>query len=76
MNETSKKEMQSGFMSLDLQSLKKDAEEVAGGWNGEDDRFQVGGTIYTEDDAHLAQEIVDACEKLESLLNEWSEINS
>ena len=75
MIEPSKKEMQAGFMSIDLQKLRKDAEEIAGGWNGEDERFQVGGTIYAEDDAHLALQLIETINKLEGLLEEWSELN-
>jgi len=74
MSEPTQKEMTAGFMSLDLQKLKKEAEEIAGGWNGEDAQFQVGGIAYTEENAHVASEIVDACTKLEELLDEWSEI--
>jgi len=68
------KEMQAGFMSLDLSQLRKDAEEIAGGWNGGDLKFQVGGIVYTEEDAELASDIVTACKELEALLEVWAEL--
>lgn len=76
MADPNKKEMQAGFMSLDLSQLRKDAEEIAGGWNGEDAQFQVGGIAYTEEDAQLASDIVSTCKELEALLDEWAELNS
>jgi len=63
-----KKEMTAGFMSLDLKRLKREASEIAGGWNGKDDQFNVNGTTYSEDDAHHAIEVMEACEQLEDLL--------
>ena len=69
------KAMVAGFMILDLQKLKSDAEEIAGSWNGEDDKFIADGDIYTEDDAHIAIDIMETCERLEGLLDEWAEIN-
>jgi len=63
-----KKEMTAGFMSLDLKRLKREASEIAGGWNGKDDQFNVNGTTYSEEDAHHSNEVIEACEHLEDLL--------
>ena len=76
MTDPNKKELQACFMSLDLSRLRKDAEDIAGGWNGEDAQFQVGGIAYSEEDAQLANDIVSTCKKLEGLLDEWAEIAS
>ncbi|MBU0476315.1 MAG: hypothetical protein KKF62_19370 [Bacteroidetes bacterium] len=41
-----------------LQDLIEDAGRISGGWNGKDKKFIVEGTIYDEDDACWADEIV------------------
>ena len=68
MSETTKDET---IVSL-LSKLRKEAEEIAGGWNGEDARFQVGGIVHTEEYALTAIEIVETCDKLQELLTEWN----
>lgn len=67
------KDMQLGFMSLDLGTLARRMEEISSGWNGKDDRFIVDGHIYTEDAVGCAEEIKQKCEELEILLKEMSE---
>lgn len=54
----------------DLKKLKNEQEEISSGWNGEDSNFMVGGLPYNEDDAQLANDIVEAVEKLIPLLEE------
>jgi hypothetical protein len=52
-----------------LKQLKREANVIAGGWNGKDDNFTVGGTTYSKEDAHHAIEVIEACEQLEALLD-------
>lgn len=47
-----------------LARLKHKADQITAGWNGEDDKFQVGGIVYTEDAFHTASEIIELCDKL------------
>ena len=51
-----------------ITELKGEMAEIAGGWNGKDEDITVGGTTYSEDDAHHAIEVMEACEHLEALL--------
>lgn len=52
-----------GYSATDLNVLKEILEDVAGSWNGEDDRCigtgHVGGEIITEEDATAAQELIE-----------------
>jgi hypothetical protein len=50
-------------MQETLESIKKEAEHVAGLWNGDESGTQ-------EDKAHCAIEIIDAVANLEALLTE------
>ena len=59
-------------MEKTLKTIYKEAEEVAGGWNGEDAQYVVGGVTYDEDAAVCAQEIMDKAKELETLLNEFN----
>ena len=52
-----------------ITELKGEMAEIAGGWNGKDEDITVGGTTYSEDDAHHAIEVIEACEQLEALLD-------
>jgi len=64
-------ETYAGLLSLDLDKLKKRAEEVAGHWNGESLRF-VGadGDVYSDEDAQVMNDIIKVVEELESLLEQ------
>jgi hypothetical protein len=53
---------------MNLQKIKKELEEIAGGWNGEDEKFSVGGIVYHEEDAHNAGEAIVIIERLEEIL--------
>ena len=66
-----KQEVGVALMSLDLSTLRNQMSEISGGWNGSDDKFQAGGEVYTEEDAHLANDIVGKCNELEELLHQW-----
>jgi hypothetical protein len=58
-------------MDKTLEQLKEQYSQIAGDWNGEDKSFQSGGTVYTEDEALLATDIVDAIDHLENLLADF-----
>lgn len=55
-----------------ITSLMKRAEEVQGGWNGEDSKYIFEGEIYHEDDAGIAGDIAEKCKELLELLEEAS----
>lgn len=57
------KEMELGFLSLDLQRIKKDAEEIAGQWNGDEPGEQ-------EEKAQCANEVIETIDSLMELLEE------
>lgn len=50
-----------------LAKLKKEANEVAGWWNGDE-------SGKNEDLAHVANDIIEKAEELEALLDEYLEI--
>lgn len=56
-----------------LSEIKREAEGLSSAWNGKDDKFMHEGSLYHEDDATHAQEIVDKCEELEELLEVFNE---
>jgi hypothetical protein len=60
---TQDKEMELGFMSLDLARIKKDAERIAGEWNGDESGQQ-------EEKAQCATEVIETINTLENLLQE------
>ena len=66
-------EMLMGLMSLDLQTLSDKMHEIISSWNGEDERINVGGKIYTEDAIQCADEILSKCNELKELLEEMSD---
>lgn len=55
---------------LILNTLAEEMQELASAWNGKDISFVHGGILYTEEAAHIAQEIANNCldiiSKLES----------
>ncbi len=57
---------------IDLEKLKKDMEEIAGSWNGENSQFTCGGILYEEEDADAAQEIADLTGNLIDALETFS----
>ena len=57
------KEMELGFLSLDLQRIKKDAEEIAENWDGDE-------AGEGEDKAQCANEVIEVIDTLLSLLEE------
>lgn len=54
-----------------LEYIKKEAQLIAGHWNGESERFVDGnGEPRTEDEAHAASELLDKIAEVEVLLAE------
>ena len=51
-----------------LEKLKEEYETIQGDWNGKDDTFMSGGSIYHEEHASVAGDIVDTIDKLTELL--------
>ncbi len=58
-----------------LEAIRKEFEEIAGSWNGEDDKFISGGHVYTEEDAGMANEIIEKVDELKKLINEFNGTN-
>lgn len=60
-----------GLFRLDLDKIKSRAEEVANHWNGSDLNFiGADGEPYTDEDAQVMSEIVNAINDLDNLLKE------
>lgn len=51
-----------------LLKLKKEAEEISGNWNGDESGYQ-------EDQAHIAEEIIEKVDELLKLINEFNGTN-
>jgi hypothetical protein len=58
-------EIKLGFMALDLKSIKAEAEEVSGNWNG---KTEVG-----EEEAQCANDIIEKVDELLELLEELND---
>lgn len=55
-------------MILTLPYLEDEANDIVGYWNGSDDRFVDGsGTVRTEDDVQIAEDIIKLCKELKDL---------
>lgn len=67
------KSIKEAGMEKTLKQIHDEALEVASGWDGSSTQYVVGGFVYDEDSAHCAQEIVEKCEELKTLLAEFSE---
>lgn len=53
-----------------LDWVQERAEAIASSWNGKDSKYTVEGDIYTEDDAHLAAELLEKLAEVRVLLKE------
>lgn len=71
--EITKSEGMIGFGSLEIAQIKSWAEEIAGSWNGKDDKFIYDGDILDEDAAQVAVEIMEKCDELAELLGVMAE---
>ena len=58
----------------DLKKLKEEYQTIQGDWNGKDDQFNSGGSIYHEEHASQAGDIVEAIENVEDLLAGFEEL--
>lgn len=60
-------------MIYTLDYLKKEAEGIAGYWNGKSERYvDHTGEPRTEDDAQAASELLDKIKEVEALIEELS----
>lgn len=58
-------------MIYTLDFLKKEAELIAGHWNGESERYTDGnGDIRTEEEAQAASELMETLKQVEELVKE------
>jgi len=56
-----------------LDWIKKEAEEIAGHWNGSDEQFVDGtGTLRLDEEAQTAVELLDKIKEVEELLSALS----
>jgi len=56
-------------MIYTLEWIKKEAEGIAGHWNGEDAKYiDASGEVRSEEDAQTAQELLDAVAEVEELI--------
>jgi len=67
--ELTKNEATLGFAGLDLAHLRKWAYDISSSWNGEDDKFMHDGSIYSEDVASGASDVVEKIDELQELLD-------
>lgn len=55
-------------MIYTLDWIKKEAEGIAGSWNGQDDTFTYEGDIYPAEQAENAKELLEKLEEVEELM--------
>ncbi len=60
------------FEEETLTQMKKRYQTIASDWNGKDTTFHSGGIQYTEDQAQIATDIVDALENVENLIDTFN----
>ena len=58
----------------ELKKLKEEYTTIQGDWNGKDDTYMSGGSIYHEEHASTAGEIVETIEKLQELISVFEEV--
>jgi hypothetical protein len=51
-----------------LAELKAEYKRIVSDWNGKDNKFTSGGVSLTEDDAHMAEDILDQIDNLEKMI--------
>lgn len=57
-------------MVYTLEYLKKEAEQIAGDWNGEDERFVSGGETFFAEHAQVATELLEKIKEIKVLATE------
>lgn len=56
-------------MIYTLQYIKEEAEDIAGHWNGSDEKFVDGnGDLRNDEDAEMAVELLDKVKEVEELM--------
>lgn len=68
------KETFTAYAGMDLKTIKQAFETIAGSWNGSDEQYLADGEPYHEDHAHAAQEIIEAVDALQTMLNDFVEL--
>ena len=53
-----------------LDWIVREAEGIAGSWNGQDDTFEYEGEVYSAEQADSAQDILRKVEELKALCKE------
>ena len=61
-------------MNKTILEIKDEYNTIAGDWNGKDESFTSGGSEYSQDQAHMALQIVEQAEILQRLLNEFKSL--
>lgn len=59
-----------GTVFAEVKQLEEEARQIASDWNGKDETYFSGGDVFTEDDAHVAEDIADAAKHLMNLLED------
>ncbi len=57
-------------MKNSLEWIKKEAEGIAGSWNGEDDSFMYDGDSFRAEHAGTALELLEKIKEVEELVKE------
>lgn len=52
-----------------LDYIEEEATNIAASWNGSDERFGYGGVTYTENDVHLANELLEKLSDIRALIS-------
>mgnify|MGYP001579337612 CR=1 FL=1 len=63
--------METNMEITTLKDLKEHFKTIVGDWDGEETRFTSGGDMYTEEQAHQANEIVEKINELEELIKSF-----
>lgn len=56
-----------------IENIRKQFSSIVSAWNGKDATFYFEGEQYTEDDADVAGDIVDKCDELKQVLEEYNQ---
>lgn len=55
---------------MDILRIIDEGQRLVGDWNGEDSQFISGGRSYTEDDVHIAEEMIEKAKEVLRLYEE------
>jgi hypothetical protein len=59
-----------------IEWLRSEAEAIASGWNGKDDKFVVGGFVYSAEQADVAIDMLKKLDEVEALIEGIEPIDS